>query len=106
METKGIKVVEESEYGLYVWQMPDGKWVGDTDGNFMNIPARKGDLKAMSAISKAARYYGVEEGGPVFVSNRRRVTDDEYDHQRERLANGLLADEYDYAALEDEAKNK
>lgn len=105
MTNSRIRPVEESEYGLYVWQMPDGKWVGDDEGNFMNIPARKGDLEKIIALRKAARYFGIEDGEPVFLSSRRRVSDSEYEHQRERLAEGRLADEYDYAALEEEARN-
>ena len=105
MKTTGVRAIEESEFGIYVWQMPDGRWVGDGDGHYMNIPARKGDLEKIIALRKAARYYGVEEGEPVFLSNRRRVSDAEYDHQKERLIDGKVADELDYAAVEEAARH-
>lgn len=105
MKRTKIQAVEESEYGLYVWQMPNGQWVGDGDGNFMNIASKKGDLEKIIALRKAARYFGITDGEPVFLSNRRRVSAAEYEHQKERLIDGKVADELDYAAMEEAARH-
>ena len=38
MEIKktGAKFKEnETRLGVYVWEMPDGRWIGDDDGNFL-----------------------------------------------------------------------
>ena len=31
---------EESILGIYVWEMPDGRWIGDDDGNFLSVTAK------------------------------------------------------------------
>jgi hypothetical protein len=45
MEIKGIKqqIIEESPLGIYVWEMPDGRWIGDDDGNFLSVTSKKGN---------------------------------------------------------------
>jgi hypothetical protein len=96
-----MRAVDESPYGLYVWKY-QGSIVADEDGNMMNIPARKGDLKAMSALRKAAAYFGVADGEPVFLSGRRRVTESEFEDQQERQLSGLIADPYDWASVRDD----
>ncbi len=35
--------VEETTLGIYVWEMPDGRWIGDDDGNFLSITSKKGN---------------------------------------------------------------
>lgn len=102
-----LKPVVSVGEGIYVWEMSDGTWVQDTDGNIMHIASRYGDLSRMSKLRDAARYFGVEEGGrPIFIDGGHKVSDSEYDHQRERAAAGLLADPYDVGALIDEVKYK
>lgn len=99
----GFKAVEEDEYGLYAWRLANGKFYGDEDGNIMNIPSKKYDLHKISQLQQAARAEGVEEGGsPVFLSARRRVTMSEYEDQKARLMDGLIADPYDYNAQKEE----
>ncbi len=98
------RVVEETNIGLYVWEMPNGQWVGDEDGNFMNIPSRKGDCRKIDMLTAAARAHGIVTGGPKFLSGERRATDEEYEEQRERLDQGLIPDKYDLGNLIEEYK--
>lgn len=100
-----VKVIEEDEFGLYIWVTDDGLRVADEDGNTMNIPARKGDVGKIRALRQAARYWGVEGGHPVFLSGRRQVTDSEYDHQIARAKAGLIPDPLDYNAMKEELKH-
>lgn len=100
----GMKHVEEDEYGLYIWMTGDGRRVADEDGNTMNIPSKRGDRSKIDALRQAARYYGVPDGKPVFLSGRRRVTDSEHDYQQERLRAGLVPDPLDFRAMEEEIK--
>lgn len=100
-----VKIVEETDWGLYIWEMPDGKVVADEDKNFLNIPARRGDKEKIKILTEAARSYGIEEGKPVFLSGHRRVTDEEYEYQKQRLEWGLIPDELDYGAARDELMN-
>ena len=101
-----LKPVISLGEGIYVWEMPDGTWVQDTDGNVMHIASRYGDLSRMAKLADAARYFGVEEGKPIFIDGGRAVSGSEYDEQRERAAAGLLADPYDVGALIDEVNYK
>jgi len=56
-----ISEVEETDIGIYVWQVPDGRWVGDDEGNFLSINSKKGDLRRIAEITAAARACGVHE---------------------------------------------
>jgi hypothetical protein len=97
--------IEETTLGLYVWEMPDGRWVGDDDGNFMTIQAFKGDKVKMDMLARAVRGYGIDEGQPTFLSGRRKVTDEEFEEQQTRLKWGLVPDKYDMGVYkEDKAK--
>lgn len=84
--------------------VPDGRPVGDDQGNLLSISAIKGDLKKIKLLQDAAAYHGVHEGSAVFLSGRRKVTDEEYEEQKLRMAWGLLPDEYDVAALAEEQR--
>lgn len=104
MKTTRKQVIEETNLGVYVWAMPDGRPVGDDEGHFLNIPSVKGDQTKIELLRSAARHYGVEEGRPVFLPGRRRVTDEEFEEQKARQAAGLVPDPYDVAALKEQAK--
>lgn len=98
--------VPTTNLGLYVWLMPDGKIMGDPDGNYLNIASVKGDRAKIANISRIAhdllRDNGVpEEGVAYFMPGRRRVTEEEYEGQKMRLDSGLVPDEYDVAAMKE-----
>lgn len=101
-----VKIVEETDYGLYLWEMPDGSIVADDEKNYLNIPARRGDKEKLKLLKDAVRSFGIEEGRPVFMAGHRRVTDEEYEYQKQRLEWGLIPDEMDYGAARDELMNK
>jgi len=94
-------IIPESPIGLYVWEMPDGRVVGDSDGNFLNIPAKFGDLKRIRQLTDYVKSMGIEHGQAKFMSGRRRVTDSEYDDMMERLLDGKVADWLDPGQFED-----
>lgn len=103
---KRMTPIEEVNYGLYVWQMPDGGFVCDEDGNYMNIAAIKGDIRKINALKQFAKDWGVEDGQPVWMSGHRQVTDDEYEEQKQRLEWGLVPDELDVPAIKEDLNNK
>lgn len=105
MELKGIRGVDDIPYGIYVWRMPDGRYVGDEDGNWMNVVAKKGDPKRIAQLKDAARYYGIEDGAPHFLSGNRRVTDEEHEEQRRRMDWGLVPDPQDIGSDLDDLKH-
>ena len=95
-------VIEEVNYGIYVWELPDGRVVGDDEGNFLNVAAFKGDSVKINMLVDAVRSYGITEGQTKFLAGHRRVTDEEYEEQKQRLKWGLIPDEYDAPAYAEE----
>jgi len=95
---------EETTLGIYVWQMPDGKWIGDDDGNFLSITAKKGNRSKIDALAREVRSFGIYEGGPKFLSGRRKIDDEEFQHQKQRLDWGLVPDPLDIGNYKDEMK--
>lgn len=105
MPNPRLTVIEkQGEYGLYVWKTPEGKIVTDGNGNTMNIPARRGDIEAISKITKAAAHYGFPEGEAVFRAGQRRVTEEEYSEQLDRMKEGYIPSETDIGAWYEAAK--
>ena len=92
---------EESTLGIYVWEMPDGRWIGDDDGNFLSITSKKGNRSRIDALAREVRSYGIYEGGPKFLSARRKITDEEFEEQEQRLRWGLPPDPYDIGVYKD-----
>ncbi len=96
-------LVEELPIGIYLAMTEDGKYIRNQYGDFLNIPAEKGDLKKVSELLDAARRYGVENPSVEFVSGSYRIDDDEYKEQVQRMAAGLMPDKNDINNLIDEA---
>lgn len=97
-----VKIVDHVDYGVYIWQLPTGGYLGDEDGNYLSIAARKGDIQRMSKLRQAAANIGFPDGAPVFLAGHRKISDSEYDDQMQRMIAGELPDELDVGALKDE----
>lgn len=104
MNLKSAIVQEETTLGIYVWEMPDGRWIGDDDGNFLSITSKKGNKINIDALAREVRSYGIYDGAPKFLSGRRKIDDEEYQYQRQRLEWGLVPDPYDIGNYKDEMK--
>jgi hypothetical protein len=102
MKRTRITEVEETDYGLYLWEMPDGSLVADDQKNFLNIPAKKNDREKIKLLTDTVKSFGIHEGHAVFWAGHRRVTDEEYEYQKQRMEWGLIPDELDYGAARDE----
>lgn len=94
--------IHESAYGLYVWKLPNGNIAGNSDGEYLLVESKIGDLKKITALSAAAKHYGYEQGEPLFLSGRRKVSSDEQDDQMERMLDGKIPDPYDIGNVEGE----
>ena len=102
------RVIQETNYGVYIWVMPDGKPVMDEDGNYLCVAAKQHDLTKIEALKRVAHYWiknmGVEPcGNAVFQAGRRMITDEEYEEQEMRARAGLVPDPYDVAAIKETA---
>ena len=103
--SKGATEVKEVSYGVYLWQMPNGSFVSDGEGHYLMIQAMEGDQDRLSALAKAARDCGVDEGMPCFFRGNRIVSDEEYEYQKQRLDWGLTPDPLDVSAAKDDLRH-
>lgn len=96
-----VQVIEEpfSNYGIYVWQLPSGKFFTDGQGNALCIDSMKGDQTRIDLLQKEAAWNGQPDGKAVFFANVRKVSDEEYSEQKDRMTQGLIASETDLGAL-------
>lgn len=104
MSVKNVKISEvkpEVEWGLYMWRLPTGNLFKDDDGNYLNIPARRGDIDKMLKVKQAAAYYGQPEGTLHFEPGVQRTTDEEYAEQKNRLKEGMIPSLNDFGAVTD-----
>lgn len=107
MEIKktGFKFKEgETRLGVYVWEMPDGRWIGDDDGNFLSVASMRGDRSRIDLLAKAVRGYGIDMGSPKFLEGSRQIDDEEFEYQKQRLRWGLTPDPLDIGVYKDEMK--
>ena len=96
-----IQFIEEpfSNAGIYVWQLPSGKFFTDGEGNALSIESMKDDPSKIKELSDAARYNGQPEGKAVFFPNVRKISDEEYSEQKDRMSQGLIPSNTDLGAL-------
>lgn len=106
LKRKDVKIgPEETTLGIYVWEMPDGRWIGDDDGNYLSITSIKGNRSRIDALAREVRSYGIYEGQPKFLSGRRKIDDEEFEYQKQRLEWGLVPDPLDIGVYKDEMKS-
>lgn len=94
-----ITPIDEVNWGMYMWQMPNDTLVMDEEGAYLSIPSMKGDVRQIQKLKRAAREYGLDEGQPIFFAGHRAVTDEELEEQRSRAAMGLVPDPQDLPAM-------
>jgi len=101
-----VSVVEEpfSDYGIYVWQLRSGKMFTDGDGNALSIDSMKGDESRIALLCNEATWLGQPDGQAVFFANVRKVSDEEYSEQIDRMSQGYIPSETDLGALVDAKK--
>ena len=102
---KSAQAIEETRLGIYVWEMPDGRWIGDDDGNYLSVASMKGDKDKMDALANAVSSFGIEVGKPVFLSGRRKISDEEFEYQNQRLKWGLTPDPLDIGEYKDQMRD-
>jgi hypothetical protein len=96
-----VQVIEEpfSNAGIYVWQLPSGKFFTDGEGNALSIESMKDDPKKIKELADAAKYNGQPDGKAVFFPNVRKISDEEYSEQKDRMSQGLIPSNNDLGAL-------
>ena len=96
-----VSLIEEpfSNYGIYVWQLRSGKFFTDDNGNALSIDSMRGDESRIDLLRKEAAWNGQPDGQAVFFPNVRKVSDEEYSEQLDRMTQGLIPSETDLGAL-------
>ena len=94
-----VTPIDEVNWGLYCWVMPDETIVMDDEGAYLSIPSMKGDIRQIKKLKDAAKGYGLGEGKPLFFAGHRVVTDEELAEQRQRGEMGLVPDPQDLPAM-------
>lgn len=96
-----VQVIEEkfSNFGTYVWYKGNGKPFTDGNGSVLSIEGMKDDTTRIQELSKAAAYYGEAEGRAMFFPNTRKISDEQYSEQLDRLKQGYIPSENDLGAL-------
>ena len=94
-------VEEETTLGIYVWEMPDGRWIGDDEGIYLSVTSMKGNKAKIDALAREVSSYGIYEGRPLFLSGRRKIDDEEFEYQQQRLKWGLTPDPLDIGTYKD-----
>lgn len=102
IKNKKVTGVEDQfAFGVYAWQMPDGKVLGK-DGDMLNIPSQKGDIRKMAMIREYVnKELGIFAGEPMFLPGVTRLTDAEHDGQMEQLLDGYVPS-MDFGSLRDD----
>lgn len=82
--------------GICVWQFPDGRYLQDSDGNYLTAgPALLNHPGINQKMIDAARSCGVTDGRPFWLPGFRKVTHSEWEDQMERLLDGKVPDVVD-----------
>lgn len=102
MLSKNPAIVEDSNYGVYIWRDAKGRAVVDSEFNYLMIASKKGDAKKIRLLTEAVRSYGVMDGAEEFCAGSRPVSQSEWEEQKARQANGEVPDQYDLGNLIDE----
>ena len=104
METVSKKHLPDTNLGVYV-ALSKGRYIVDEDGRQLSISAWQGSRKRQAELIEVAKSYGLEDITVEFIPDVRKVSDDEYEEQQERLAEGKTPDPYDLGAMIDEYKS-
>lgn len=94
------KRIIENEYdldwGVYLWQLPDGTYVQNDNGDYLVVgPCKVDNATAIRNMTAAAKSLGVKVGKPFFMPGFRRVSQSEWEDQMERLQEGKIPDPAD-----------
>src|SRR5437762_10844723 len=106
LKRNGIQQIKEVPWGCWLWRMPDGSFVSDDSNNFLRMFGTEDNQKQKQIMRDFVKNeFGIVDGKPFFMSAVRPVTDEEYQHQKQRLEWGLTPDPLDIAAIEEDRRN-
>jgi hypothetical protein len=94
MKKPRTRIISETNKGIYVWKLPNGEYL--SEGLYiLSIQATRGDIRKMKELAQAAKAYGYPDGTPEFQEGYRKISDEEFEMQYERMLKGLIPDPLD-----------
>lgn len=96
------QLIDEYNWGVYIWKTPEGKVVKNENGDFLMIMSKKGNKAQIEKLRLAAKSCGIDGGEAIFWSGHRPISEEEYQEQVARLTVGLVPDKLDYYAAKEE----
>jgi hypothetical protein len=98
-KSKATVIPKMYDWGIYAWKLSNGRWFTDGQGNVLNIPSHRGDLQQMSKLRETAAHYGQPDGEAVFFPGLKRVSEETYSEQLDRMLQGLIPNMDDLGAV-------
>ena len=88
-------LIPETSMGVCLWDMGNKQFLSDGNG-FLSLEGVVGDIRVEEKMRKAAHYWlGEAKGKPHWITGARKVSDDEYYEQLDRLKAGMIPDPVD-----------
>ena len=100
-KSKITRVQDRKRIGVYIWVLPNGEPLSNDNGDVLNIVSERGDMVQVNNLRYVAAQLGYPEGYAVWEP-RRRIDDEELEHQRDRFVAGLVPDPLDPEAIAEE----
>jgi hypothetical protein len=100
------QLIEEYNWGVYIWKTPENKIVKNENGDLLMIMSKKNDNRQIEKLRLAAKSCGIDDGQAIFWSGHRPVSEEEYQEQVARLTVGLVPDKLDYFAAKEELDSR
>jgi hypothetical protein len=99
-ESKITMLEKDYPWGIYFWKKANGKPLTDGHGSVLNIPSHRGDALQIEKLKREANNLGHGDGSYEFIPGVSRVSEDEYQEQKERMAQGLIPNLNDLGAVQ------
>jgi hypothetical protein len=94
IETTGMTQLRQTDLGIYVWEMPNGKILANDRADVLHIISYFGDISKQMELQKAAFYwmekFGREPGGHAVFWESLPCTDEEYMQQLDEMDRGIM----------------
>lgn len=95
MVPKKKTVHADTSFGVCVWQMPDGSYVKNEEGDYFCIQGSVGNLNLEKRMRDAVKHLGISTGKPAWFPGFRQITKSEWEDQMERFMDGKVPDAVD-----------
>ena len=94
---KTLYIPNQDPRGVCLWCMPSGGFLSDGDG-YLSMNGYIGDQMVEKKMRDAVKYWtGSTDGEAKWFPGYRKISDDEWEDQQARLADGKIPDEQDEA---------